>query len=298
MADELKRILNAELFHFMVEARIPFSKREPIDFTQASRDFMSLAFKDKIQQRVWPVLLTLSQVGLNNMPDMMEFLPSQSDPDFALQCLGLQLVIDQAPRALCSMSSTDGRYVNSYFDIVSHRLAESWLALPTQRRPDSWETNQDRMSFDFWILLRLWLGAPLVHNGTPHGQKIALAFSDETRRVVEEISSQVDPNRADRGKILSDIFAFPRMIEEGPPVDEGVTAASWTYWMMKLMDVHKPIVDRFGRYPYQNNIRGLESTKEEKDWIEKVDHFGEAPSDIAKKVKEDIERGRWTPLGA
>ncbi|KAJ7452067.1 hypothetical protein B0H11DRAFT_2074105 [Mycena galericulata] len=67
--------------------------------------------------------------------------------------------------------------------------------------------------------------------------------------------------------------------------------------MLKLMDVHKPIIDRYGRYPYQNAIRGLESTEEEKAYIEKTGHFGEVPEHIARKVKEDVVEGRWTPLG-
>ncbi|KAJ7224060.1 hypothetical protein GGX14DRAFT_648248 [Mycena pura] len=296
MAADLKHILTAELFHFMVDCRIPFSKTEPIDFV--SRNFMSPDFKDKCQERAWPVLLALSRIGLENMPDMMDFLPPPTDPDFPIQCLGLQLILDQAPRALCTTASTDGRYVNSYFDLIAQRLVGTWLALPAAQRPDSWANRKGSMSLDYWILLRLWQGAPLVHNGTVESQERAVAFSEETRVVVEQMTGQRDPNRADRDTIFSDIYAFPRMLrDKGAPVGERVTAATWCWWMLKLMDVHKPIIDRFGRYPYQNAIKGLESTEKEKEWIEKTDHFAEAPPDVAKKVKEDIAQGRWTPLG-
>ncbi|KAF8176358.1 hypothetical protein K438DRAFT_1770558 [Mycena galopus ATCC 62051] len=258
----LKDILTPELFRFMVECRIPFSKTEPLDFVQVGQDFMSNNFQEKCQERAWPALLFLSRVGLENMPDMMDFLPPATDPDFSLQCLGLQLLLDQAPRALCSSASTDGRYVNSYFDILAQRLVASWLALPAKQRPDSWTNSKGTISLDYWLLMRLWLGAPLVHNGTVKSQELAVAFSEETRSVVEMLTGTRDPNRARRDTIFSDIYAFPR-----------------------------PIIDRFGRYPYRNAIQGLESTDEEKEWIEKTDHFGEAPSDVAKKVKEDIARG-------
>ncbi|KAF7369285.1 hypothetical protein MVEN_00256300 [Mycena venus] len=298
MAEDLKRILTADLFHFMVECRIPFSKAEPLDFVEVGRDFMSGDFADRCQERAWLALLALSRVGLENIPDMMDFLPPPADPDFPVQCLGLQLVLDQAPRSLCSVNSTDGRYVNSYFDPIAQRLVDTWVSLPAKQRPDSWANRKDSMSLDYWILLRLWLGAPLVHNGTVESQKRALAFTEETRTVVEQLTEQDDPNRADRDTILSDVYAFPRIImEEGAPVGEGVNVATWSWWALKLMDVHKPIVDRFGRYPYQNAIRGLESTEKEKEWIEKTNHFAEAPPDVAKKVKEDIAQGRWTPLG-
>ncbi|KAJ7361301.1 hypothetical protein DFH08DRAFT_843707 [Mycena albidolilacea] len=294
---DVKHILTADLFHFMVDCRIPFAQTEPVDFVQASWDFMTPAFENKCRERAWPVLLELSRIGLDNMPDMMDFLPPPTDPDFAIQCLGLQIVLDQAPRALCSSGSTDGRYVNSYFDLISQRLTAAWLALPAAQRPDSWANRKGTMSFDYWILFRLWMGAPIAHNGTVKSQKRAAAFTEETRAVVEEVTGLRDPNRDDRDTIFSDVYAFPRMISEGPPVDEEVTAAIWSWWILKLMDVHKPIVDRFGRYPYRNAIRGLKSTDEEKEWIEKTDHFGEAPPEVAKKVKEDIAQGRWTPLG-
>ncbi|KAJ7245852.1 hypothetical protein C8J57DRAFT_1361846 [Mycena rebaudengoi] len=298
MVHELKDILTPELFHFMVDCRIPFSKTEPIDFAEVSRDFMSANFKNKCGERAWPVLLALSKVGLENMPNMMDFLPPLTDPDFAIQCLGLQLILDQAPRALCSNTSTDGRYTNEYFDLIAQRHADTWLALPATQRPDSWANRRESMSLDYWILLRLWLGVPLVHNGIVRSQERAVAFSEETRLVVEQETGQRDPNRADRDTIMSDIYAFPRMImDEGAPMDDGITAAAWTWWALKLDDVHKPIVDRFGRYPYQNAIRGRKSTEKEKEWIEKTGHFGEAPPDVAKKVRKDIAHGRWTPLG-
>ncbi|KAJ7256219.1 hypothetical protein B0H12DRAFT_519760 [Mycena haematopus] len=297
MAGNLKYILTPDLFHFMVDCRIPFSKIEPLDFVQVGQNFMSEDFRNKCQERVWPILQTLSKIGLDNIPDMMDFLPAPTDPDFPIQCLGLQLVFDQAPRALCSSDSTDGRYVNSYFDLIAQRLVQSWLALPAKQRPDSWTNRKGTMSVDYWILLRMWLNAPLVHNGTVKSQERAVAFSDETREVVEHVTGKRDPNRASRDTIFSDIYAFPRMLTEGPPLDGEVTTATWSWWMLKLMDVHKPIIDRFGRYPYQNAIRGLDSTDEELEWIQKTDHFGEAPPDVAKKVKEDIAHGRWTPLG-
>ncbi|KAF7328675.1 hypothetical protein MSAN_02469100 [Mycena sanguinolenta] len=281
----------------MVDCRIPFSKTEPLDFVKVGENFMSDDYGPKFVERVWPILKTLSRIGLDNMPDMMDFLPPPTDPDFALQCLGLQLVLDQAPRALCSSESTDGRYISAYFDPISRRLIDSWFALPAHLRPDSWVNRKDTMSLDYWILLRLWLGAPIVHNGTVPSQERALAFEEETRMVVEQMTGERDPNRAIRDTILSDIYAFPRMLRAGPPSGEGVTVTTWSWWMLKVMDVHKPIIDRFGRYPYWNAIQGLDSTDEELEWIQRTDHFGEAPPDVAKKVREDIAHGRWTPLG-
>ncbi len=296
MAAELKPILNPSLFQFALEASIPFSRTDPLDFNEVGRDM----FTDKartFRDRVQPVLQTLSKIGLDNMPDMMQFLPPPSSPEFPAQCLGLQLLLDEIPRVLYSYKSIDGRWTNSYFDVISYKLARTWVSLPPEQRPDAWARWRKSVSLDYWIILRLWFGTPFVHNGTREGQAIALRLTEETRTTVEQVTGQNDPNRRDRDSILSDVYAFARVFTAGPPQGDDVTAASWCFWMTKLMDIHKPIVDRFGRYPYRNSTQGFESTEEEKKWLEETHHFGEAPPDVAKRIREDIEAGRWTPLG-
>ena len=67
--------------------------------------------------------------------------------------------------------------------------------------------------------------------------------------------------------------------------------------MGMLMDIHKPIIDVFGRYPYLNAVLGRQSSEDEESWIDMMGHFGEADADVAKRVREDIKLGRWTPLG-
>lgn len=292
MATDLKSILTPSLFQSLAESGIPFSKTEPLDFNEVGRHiFMG---EPPTPDPAWPALKILSEIGLDNMPDMMEFLPPPTSPKFPIQCLGLQMLLDQGPRRL---KGVDGRWTNSYFDPVSHKLARSWYSLPPEQRPDTWTRWKGTATLDYWIVLRLCFGAPLVHNGTREGQEIGLRYTEETRATVEQETGQTDPNRQDRDSILSDVYGFQRLFSAGPPQGDDVTAASWGFWLTKLMDVHKPIIDRFGRYPYRNAVQGLISTEEEKKWLEETHHFGEAPPDVAKRVREDVEAGRWTPLG-
>ncbi|RYP36419.1 hypothetical protein DL767_003382 [Monosporascus sp. MG133] len=147
--------------------------------------------------------------------------------------------------------------------------AMSWLSLPLEQRPGTWARWRDSVSLDYWIPLRLKFAAPLVHNDTTQGQVLAEQFTEETRAT----------------SILTDIYGLERMVAAGVPQGEDITAASWCFWMAKLMDVRKAIVDRFGRYPYCNAIQGLESTEDEKRWLEETNHFGEAPPDVARRVR-------------
>jgi hypothetical protein len=68
--------------------------------------------------------------------------------------------------------------------------------------------------------------------------------------------------------------------------------------MWTVLDVHKPIIDKFGKYPYQDVGKGRESTDEEKEWTiifqNGVDHSN---SEVAKRIREEVVKGRWTPLG-
>lgn len=128
-------------------------------------------------------------------------------------------------------------------------------------------------------------------------QERALLFIEETRRVVEEETGTTDPYRAERHAILSDMHGVSRMIGEGPP-EAGSTVHTYAYWMCKLMDIHKPVVDKFGRYLYRNAYFGSENTLEEGAWAEERGGVFMVSGELKDRLKEDMEAGIWTPLGA
>jgi hypothetical protein len=64
-----------------------------------------------------------------------------------------------------------------------------------------------------------------------------------------------------------------------------------------ILDAHWPIIKRFGRYPYRNAIFGRVSTEEEGKWLDDTGHFGEASPEVAERIRKDVEKGQWTPLG-
>ena len=297
MIHKLGDLLTPGLFDSLVKARLPYGKQDSIDFSELGRDiFLEDPFGPVIKEEVWPVLIELSKVGLDDIPDLSAFLPHPDGPSYPEQCLGLQLLLDHCPRLL--FRGIDQRWTYDYFNKLSERLGRTWLTLPPAQRPDSWERwHNAGAELDYWIAIRFWFGTPFVHSELPESQKIAIAFTEETRFVVEQISGQTDPYRATRQHILLDLYGFPREYRKGPPQGGDVTRESWTFWMGMLMDVHKPIVDVFGRYPYLNAICGRESTREEERWAEDTDHFGEASQKVARRVKEDVKLGRWTPLG-
>ncbi|KAI0132084.1 hypothetical protein BJ170DRAFT_230128 [Xylariales sp. AK1849] len=293
MTLDLKSLLTSDLFKLMVDTRIPFSRSEPIDYGKAIQQtfFDAGGEFSKIGPKAWPALKALSLLGLDNIPDMMEFLPPPEAPDFPEQALGLQILLDQAPRAL--LRGVDVRWTNAYFDDISIRYSKQLRgSLPLHMNPTSWSRWEGSVSIDWFIFARLWFGAPLVH----HEQmaEAALAFTDETRKSVEKIFNTRDPY-VDQPEERWDLYGFPKLLKAGGPKSPCGVAEGW-FWLALLMDVHKPLLDLYGRYPYRNAPLGRVATPEEEEWMEKVVMFKADPA-VEKRIRDDVEAGRWTPLG-
>lgn len=301
MANNLAALITPDLLSSLVEARIQANLTGPIDGAEIGRLlFLTAPFNPALDEAIWAVLLALSRVGIDALTPtyLATFLPPPESAEFPQQCLGLQILLDQGPRVLCK--GVDARWRGGYFDVVSRRFAKWRVSLhPAALRPDALKrwTEEVGTSFEYWTLVRLWFGAPFVHSEQLEDQEFALDFTDETRRAVEEVTGLKDPWRERRDDVLSDVTGFPRVARAGPPQGEGVSFADWSWWWFMLMDIHKPIIYRFGRYPYANGARGREDTAEELDWLEKVDHFAQESPVVARQIKKDIELGVWQPLG-
>lgn len=300
MTKDLATLITPTLLTSLVKSQIQAPLTGPIDGSEIGRlTFLRGPASPATNEATWPVLLALSRVGIEALSPayLATFLPPLESAEFPQQCLGMQLLLDQGPRALCK--GIDARWRGCYFDVVSRRFAKWRVSLAPELRPDALERWKSEVgaSFEYWTLGRLWFGAPFVHSELFEDQEFALAYTDETRRAVEEVTGLNDPWREKREEILSDLTGFPRVVMAGPPQGKGVTFADWCWWWFMLMDIHKPIIDRFGRYPYANGARGRESTAEELEWLEEVNHFAEEAPEVATQIKEDVELVVWQPLG-
>jgi len=141
------------------------------------------------------------------------------------------------------------------------------LNLPSSLRIDSkkrWLVEQGA-SLEYWLLVRLWLIAPLIHSEVLADHELGGLMNEEMRVEVERFSGKTDPYRAKRAELAVDTHAFGRMLREGPPLENGVTMDEWFFWMWTVIDVLKPIIEKFGKYPYQDVAKGRLSTDEERE---------------------------------
>ncbi|KAH8765767.1 hypothetical protein BGZ57DRAFT_528681 [Hyaloscypha finlandica] len=299
--NDLSSLLTPELFRRVFKNRLPWPIEKPLDF----KEVFTYVFRsdggsheEELRKIAWPTLKALSTLGVDNVPDMMQFLPPPESRDFPEQALGVQLLLDQGPRAL--FEGMDARYIYDYFQYVARKYAQQLLDLPSALRIDSKKRWMEELgaSFDFWVMARLWLIAPVVHSEVLVDHELALSMGEDVRVEVEKFTGETDPYRAKRAELAEDIYAFGRMYLEGPPLENGVKMHQWFFWMWAVLDVHKPIIDKFGKYPYQDVAKGRESTDEEKEWtIVFQNGVDKSNSKVAQRIREDVVKGRWTPLG-
>lgn len=297
--DRLKEVITPQLLRRIVDMSIPWSQTQTLDWKVVTPQIFSPppGSDTALEQDTWNALLVLSEFRTRPaLPILVELLPVVSDPDYPRQALGLQILVDQCPRRQCK--GIDGRWTNAYFDLLSNQLAVTLNEMPEFERPSGWARWKEIATLDYWLIARIWYGAPLVHKDTVPSQEQALLYTDETRRQVEESTGTTDQYRAKREEILADLYGFPRVLEEGPPKDDEATLSGMAYWTCMLMDIHKPIVDKFGRYPYRNAFFGYKDTMEEREWIEKTGGFAVPDGKVREAIARDIDAGVWTPLGA
>lgn len=288
---DLKTIITPALLEHLVRARVPWPQTHFV----SGNDIIANFFTNEVPHAfapAWPALEAISRAyGPHTIPDMTQFLPAPASDTFPRQAFGMHCLLDQAPRVL--FQGLDARWT-SYFDKVTRRLYAFFLSLPEPRRPWARARWPDA-TFEYWLCLSWEFMATMAHQESTADHETMVAHGETLRLAVEQRTGHRDPARDDE-QIKKDVYAFPRVVSN---ID---TDRTWSFheaafFGFKVDDVHKPIIDRYGRYPYRNAIEGRESTDEEREWIEKTGHFAEASPAVADRVKEDVAAGRWTPLG-
>ncbi|EKM52749.1 uncharacterized protein PHACADRAFT_31212 [Phanerochaete carnosa HHB-10118-sp] len=295
---DLSKILTLELFESLRRTQLPWPEDQPLNFTTVAKLFFGGepdTRADYYRLTFHQALKPLSTLGVENMPDLMQFLPPPEANDFPSKAAGLLFLLDQAPRS--TLSGVNERYIYGHFDAFASKLALQLLALPPHLRPDTMERlMMQGWSYDYAMVARFWFYIPLVHSENLENHEKQLILMEAVRSDVEKHVGKKDPGREKMAEDLTDIYGFPKVVTE-PPIRNGSEIDDFFFWLMRLVVVHVPIIRKFSRYPYRNNSLGRISTKDEKQYAEDTDYFAtQTDEEVIKKILADVEAGRWSPL--
>jgi uncharacterized protein (DUF924 family) len=225
------------------------------------------------------------------IPELIDYLPNPTDPQYAEHTLALILLIDQGPRAL--YKGIDIRYTYGYFDFTTQKLITTLIS--TGVFPDATERWMELgHSFEDALIRKMWLYVPLVHSEDLDNHHAVSLKTEEMRLEVEKHSGKRDPWRDTREEDAKDTTLFSKLIRAGPPR----TSPDFFFWFFRVFDAHKTIIAEYGRYPYRNDALSRETTGREEEFLKLTENFGVAPLTLAEvqKLKEDTKAGVWEKL--
>ena len=298
MQVDFSKIFTPELYESVRKLYFPWAEDSTLDWTAVAKQYFGgqTASKEWYDLTFHSVFKPVSKVTVENVPDLMQFLPSPEAEDFPAQAIGLLVLLDQGPRIL--FDGANNRYTYGYFDRLSSKLAHQLLALPPSQSPYSLERLVAQgWSFDYALVALIWLTAPLVHAESVEAHQRQTALSDDMRRAVEAHTGTTDPHRATAEEDSRDIYGFSRVLLVEVPKWENTRMEVFMYWLLRVFRVHTPIIEKFGGYPYRNPSLGRISTPEEEQYLKDTDYFAAlTDEEVIKKIRRDVEEGKWSPL--
>jgi uncharacterized protein (DUF924 family) len=247
MALDLSKILTPTLYNKVLAVRFPWEG--PVDIAFASKFFFEGipdSTRDVYDVCYQNALKPISRI-VPAIPELAQYLPLPDSPEYPEHTLGLVLLLDQGPRML--FVGMNSRYTNMYFDGMTEKLVKGLFIsgiLPVS--VNRWMSLG--YGFEDVMIRIIWFYAPLIHSEDAQNHRLMTVQIEEMRKQVEKYSGKRDPSRDTRKEDKMDTLLFAKLIRERPPS----TFAEFFFWVFRVFDAHRPIIEKFGRYPYRNNV--------------------------------------------
>ncbi|KAF2450114.1 hypothetical protein P171DRAFT_469959 [Karstenula rhodostoma CBS 690.94] len=288
-------LITPTLLTSLFTLEIPWPKSTPPTAPQWSAPHSSPAAYKPL---CWPALLALSTIPLPATKTLNWFtlLPAPTDPAFPIQAVGLTILLDQAPRHLCTHAHE--RWRNAFFDPLALSLTLALRKLPASSSiHDRPRWQQQGWSMPHFQALSNFLAAPLAHAELLAVHTALLLPEVAARRRLLETYYAVRDSWHGTALATSATATaeFARLFAAAVPA---VEVADTAFWWCRVLEAHTPILRAFGRYPYRNRAMGRVSTPAEVLFLEQTGDFGVGVGEgDAEGVRRDVEGGVWTALG-
>ncbi|KAF2149461.1 hypothetical protein K461DRAFT_296927 [Myriangium duriaei CBS 260.36] len=288
--DDIRAIITPAVLDSLFSIRFPC---EP-DQTPEWRSLSGSPSDANLRRLALPLLQQLSAFGPdpNIFPDLLTVLGSPDQGLFPRHAVALIFLLDQCPRYYYS-EGTDARWVSAFFDPLVQRLLDHLLAQPAELQllgHERWE------GFSYSNFLYI---SSLILTAADHSEDVRRHLdlhdiSQERRKEIHAATGIANPFASLIATEGEDPLTFSRWMRAGlPPVAD---IYEWAYLRLAIVDVHRPVLERFGRYPWRNGSLGRLNSLEEEQFLEESGHFGEVDGETARLIRSDVAEGQWTRL--
>ncbi|KAK8845642.1 hypothetical protein IAR55_006358 [Kwoniella newhampshirensis] len=296
---DLSKVITPRLLHALYDLHFRWRKDQPLDAKVLLSTYLAGGNRsiDQLYDLCFEsALRPISEIGLDDMPDLTQYLCPPMQYDFPIQSLGLLLLLDQAPRFLCQ--GRDARWTSSYFDVIALRTITKLLSLPWSLRPDNLERwTSLGYNIEHATLRRLVLCFSISHSENWADHMLQHGLIEQIRRGVEEYYQVSDSFRSLDRSDAGNPHLFPRLITAvGSGEAKIKTVADFYFYFFRVIRVHEPIIRVYGRFPYRNRAVGRDDTDMDREYMKATDGMFALDEKTAKYIRDDVEKGRWTPL--
>ncbi|KAL0576990.1 hypothetical protein V5O48_005000 [Marasmius crinis-equi] len=290
---DLSRILTPDLYSKVLKLNFPWDGHVDIRF--AAKFFF--IGEPNISQQCFDAFHFRATKPISficpEIPDVRKYLPDPNDPQYPEHVLALIIVLDQMPRRM--YRGVDMRYTNMFFDATCLKLTKELVAADAlPESTDDWQRLG--FSFDDAVLRKNELYVSLVHSEDLSDHDFMVGRTEAMRKEVERHYGVRDPARDTMDKDAHDPLLFARLIKDGPPLNG--SAPDFFFYFFRVVDAHRPVIKKFGRFPYRNEVMGRETTAREKEFLKATENFGSAGLSEAEveRLRKQVKDGIWDEL--
>ncbi|KAH8916148.1 hypothetical protein BT69DRAFT_1288029 [Atractiella rhizophila] len=292
---QLRTVLNPALLVQIHNERFPFPKGAALSWTSVCQNFWDALHPTQdatLYALRKPIWLALASYPLDILLqiDFRDFLDPKRET-YLEEVVALIYILDQTRG---QFKGVNVRYTNSFFDILAEKTAAKLFddVSPTGKEgvpaPDSPFNKEAWLkrgwTFEEYVVRMDWIWAPLIHSEKYMSEYRSLNKSLLVRYRKEE---------------EKDLYLWKIINSSDPPSKENqgreLGMADYAWPMLRMMTAHFSIIDTFGRYPYDSDLRGRDLTDEEKVWMEKAG-YGRMPDEMRQRIRKDVDAGVWSPL--
>lgn len=247
----------------------------------------------------WPALrpLTYADASTEDVAaELLAIIEQSPDNKRFPRAVGLVMLLDQCPR-MHHANGTNAIWAARYFDPLAQHIVWALFNKPN---------GESIMSYDAWerlgfSRLHFWVITALIMSAADHSERIEhhrqlQSMVNQRRREIEYVTGGGDHFGKQVSK-ANDVLAFSQYMRRPRSERPQITSVyDYLYERLMIADMHYPIIEMFGRYPWRNFVLGRENTAAEEEFLDCTGHFGEPSVEVQERLRSQLRNWKQVPF--